>query len=241
MTHTEELLKLLQSEEAISPLMCVIINDRARVFLDALKPAAERFLRNELDFDKYAVDEVRTLIQSVPGALLIRNNDGMYPIQSITWDYSDDGFNSKAIPFLPLLAEEGSKLNVGGVGMRGGLLIKPRNDVESESILEELVSIHQCEGNYSVESKRNKIDRICLNVIKDLRKKNLFWKDDIKRCNLLVKAHHPSSIERFSYLLEWCPEACNQLMQSEMDRTSPLMPLMHDGRSEHESSNLRRY
>ena len=213
MTYIEDLLIILDTE--ITPLMRRVINDRSKLFLEALAPAAEIFLRHELDIEKYQVEEVKTLIQCVPGALLIRNEDGMYPIQSITWDYSKDGFNSKAIPFLPLLAEEGAKLNLGGDEMRGGLLIKQDDDVESECILEELVSIHQCEKDHKVESKRKKIEDICLRAIKELREKRLFLKEDIGRYNLLLKTNHPYSTDRFAYLSEWCPEARIQLMNIE--------------------------
>jgi len=44
------------------------------------------------------------------------------PIQAAVWDFADGKYNAKAISFIPLLAEEGFKLNVGGDGMRGGLL-----------------------------------------------------------------------------------------------------------------------
>ena len=223
-TYTEYLLELLRSEERMPPAMRIRINERSKAFLEAVTPDAERFLRDELDFNKHTNEEVRTLIQSIPNALLVKNYDGMYPIQSITWDYSEDGFNAKAIPFLPLLAEEGAKLNVGGDGMRGGILIKYFNDSECDCILEELFSVHQCEDNYSDENKRKHIETICLNAITSLQNKGLFQKEDIKRYNLVSKSCHPSSIDRFKYAVELNPEALT-LRRTDGDWT---FLLLHD-------------
>lgn len=210
MMHTERLLKLLHNEEQLSTEIRIHINERARCFLDGVVSDAERFLRDDLDYEKHTENEIRTLIQSVPDTLTMKNSDGMYPIQSITWDYSDDGFNAKAIPFLPVLADEGAKLNVGGDGMRGGVLIKSCRDEESDCVLEELISVRQCEDECSDAEKRKHIESLCLDAIKNLRELGLFEKDDIRRYNLLSKSCHPSSIDRFNYLVDWNPGALKE-------------------------------
>ncbi len=225
--HSGNLLEMLRDEERMPAAMRIRINERAKAFLRAVTPDAALFLRSELDHKKYTEDDVRILIQSVPDALFIKNYDGMYPIQSITWDYSEDGFNAEAIPFLPLLAEEGAKLNVGGDGTRGGILIKHCDDMECDCILEELFSIHQSEEHYSNEIKRKHIERICLNAITSLRMKGLFKPEDIKHYNLVLKSCHPSCIERFKYAIELNPGALLEARYSD-GRNNHTLFLIHD-------------
>lgn len=221
MVYIQKILKLLEAEPQMADALRIDVNVRAKEFLEALRPSASQFLSDELDINKYNVEEVRMLIQSIPSALATRNEDEMYPIQSITWDYSDDGFNSNAIPFLSVLAEEGLKVQVGGDKMRGGILIKQSNDLEADCVLEELASLRQSEDHYCDEHKRKHIERICLDTIKSLRAKGLFRRDDIRRYNLLLKSQHPASIDRFRYFQNWISEASDAM--EDADSTSNFM------------------
>lgn len=197
--YIEKVLKLV-SMKGMSDCLKTAINDRAKEFLESLTPAIAKFLREDLDVEKYSEQDVKTLIQCAPSALSEMNEDGMVPIQCITWDYSDLGFNTSAIPFIPLLAEEGRKHNVGGAGMRGGLLCG--QDSDSDCVLQEIACVHHAEDKMIYQT-----DAICLDVMKKLRGLDLFFEDDIKDLNLVSKACHPSSKKRFEYLSNWNPKA----------------------------------
>jgi hypothetical protein len=199
-----KLLKLLQVEDSLSNEMRRSIRSRAKNFLDTIIPDVAKFLREDLDPEKHSAQDIRTIIQSVPSALSNKDEDGLIPIQSITWDYSDEGFKEIAIPFIPLLAEEGLKYNIGGDGMRGGLLCAHE---DSDCVLQEITSIRLPAG-HSKDYRRNRhIDNLCLGVIKELREKNLFFKEDIENHDLIVKSCDPLSTKRFQYLAKWNPEA----------------------------------
>ena len=216
--YVERLLNLLQIQSCLSPGMQCSINTRAKDFLESMIPDTGKFLREDLDTEKHSEEVVRTLVQSIPSALSDKNDDGMIPIQCITWDYSDAGFNENAIPFIPLLAEEGLKHNVGGEGMRGGLLC---GDSDSDCVLQEITCVHLPE-----ESENNRIDTVCLTIIKELRDKNLLFKKDIKDHNLMIKSCNPLSMQRFEYLVDWNPEALAAL--HDLDGKSTLLQHLID-------------
>ena len=62
-------------------------------------------------------DEVESVIDMLPLALSYKDDKGRLPVQSAIYSI----FSAK---FIPLLAEKGSSLDIGGAGMRGGLLCK---------------------------------------------------------------------------------------------------------------------
>jgi len=96
-----------------------------------------------------------------------------------------------SIPFIPLLAEEGVKLKVGGVGKREGLVVA--NPWSDPNGLQSLA----CYGSSETE------DSISLGALKRLRKSNLL-KKYIREFDLLIWSWHPTSQKRFDYLfIRW--------------------------------------
>jgi hypothetical protein len=151
----------------------------------------------------------------------IVRDDEILPIQQAMIDYNvNNEKNINAIAFIPVRAEEGAKHNVGGDGMRGGLLCKdiagtPRRDedeYEDEfdtfcrlNVLEHLVRpLNSYESN-----KDEDYDSLCLGVIKKLQDMDLFKKVDIKKYQLLPATFERSESFRkmtFEYLVDLDPD-----------------------------------
>ena len=104
--------------------------------------------------------------------------------------------SATAISFLPLLAEEGCRLNVGGEGMRGGLI--PRSD-GGNNVLNRLVW-----GEGSKEE-----DEKSLKVMEKLCELDLFKKEDVKNFDLLFESLNGGMItpQIFEMLVNWDPDA----------------------------------
>jgi len=81
-----------------------------------LTKAVGEYLHN-LRVHKLSKDKLKELIEAFPAALSHTNDKGQLPIHSAMW-------NTHSMQFVALLAEEGVKLNVGGEGNRGGLLVE---------------------------------------------------------------------------------------------------------------------
>ena len=88
------------------------------------------------------------------------------------------------------------KLNVGGEGKRGGLLVE---DTGGYNALQILISMPG-DGDRADDS-------VCLDALNRLVESDLLKKEDIREYNLLCHACHPSAKERFEYLVDWDPEA----------------------------------
>jgi hypothetical protein len=73
----------------------------------------------DLDGEKHNEQDVRTLVQCIPGALPYDYELAELPIQRAARTV-------KNALFISLFAEEGAKHNVGGKGMRDGLLKERR-------------------------------------------------------------------------------------------------------------------
>lgn len=109
---------LCNDNETIYTPITPQINERAERFFDGLDEDLRNFIVQNLDKRKHSENEVRALVQFFPDVLLYEDEDGDLPIQRGTWD------GCYNLSFIPLFAEEGAKHNVGGKGMRGGLLNK---------------------------------------------------------------------------------------------------------------------
>ena len=192
-TGTENLLRLLKIEKSLPSDLRRKINEKATNFLEDLNEDAADFVSNKLDEEQHSEDDIRTLVQCVPGALSFQDKFGGFPIFNAC-------LSGRCVSFVPLLAEEGMKLNVGGDGMRGGLRC------EHSSGDTALVAISFNNTNrYGAESE---CDSRYLNVIKGLREIGLFEKEDIRKYNLLwgscCNARCP---KRFNYFADWDPSA----------------------------------
>ena len=179
---TENLLRLLLIEKNLSPELRGAINDNAKNLLNDLTEDVGCFLHDELDEEKHSEDDIRTLVQCVPIALTVEDNEyGVIPILQAVY--------RKQYSFLPVLAEEGTKHNVGGDGMRGGLLCEDEN---GECVLWRI----SCCG---LEDSR------CLDIIKRLREMGLLSKEDIREHDLLWGSCHIHIPKRFNYFADWDP------------------------------------
>ena len=147
---------------------------------------------HRLNDTKPSIDTVKELVQGIPDAMSVMNDEDRLPIQSM-WE------RGAGIKYIPILAKEGIKNNVGGRGMRGGLLLDdPGND--GRNLLECLASMHDDEDSIT-------IDTDCIDAIKELRKDDLFLKEDIEDYDLLYSSCHPMSKMRFEYLAQWDPDS----------------------------------
>ena len=153
-------------------------------FTDATGNALHR-----LKETKPSIDVIKELIQGFPDSLSFENKKDRLPIQSAVR-------NRNAVKYLPILAKEGIKHEVGGIGMRGGLLVE---DLTSEYKLKSLQSLARG-GN-----KTNPIpsNTARLDALKELRKDNILLKEDIKDHSLLFHSCCPGAKMRFEYLAEW--------------------------------------
>ena len=218
MNTKEKLLNLLLREKELPAKMKTKIDERVETFWEGITNDAGLFLHENLDDKKHTQEEVKALVQCVPGSLSRMcplNGDHEYfdddydsepeflvlPIQSAVWDYEDgNAYNAnKAVSFIPLLAEEGFKLNVGGEGMRGGLLceIDYTNNV--------LQAVVQAGGD------GHDFDSVCLDVMKRLRKMDLLKKEDIKEYGLLECAMYSWAEQRFEYIVDWDPKTFKEI------------------------------
>ena len=162
-----------------------------------------------LNVSKPSIDTVKELIHGIPDALSFNNEKGQLPVQSALWDID-------SIKYLPVLANEGTKLEVGGRGMRGGLLAVDPTSVNGKNTLQLLV-VMEFTGN---SSDPIPCGPACLDALKELRGNEILLKWDIKEQNLLLRSCVPHTKMRFEYLAEWDPDCL-------MTDTYQGLPLSH--------------
>ena len=161
----------------------------------SMKEKANRIgqLLHNLHKDKPEKETLKKLIHEFPSSLECKNDKGQLPIQSAVWN---DGVS---VGYVPLLAEEGIKYNIGGDNARGGLLVEDPTDTKNRNVLQLLVNMRYA---------RNPIlyDTAYLNIMKDLRDMNLLVKNDIQDHDLFFHACSFTSKLRFEYLADWSPD-----------------------------------
>jgi len=172
-----------------------LLQDAMKMVQDLSTKAGE-FLHN-LHVKTNCEDEVRAVINAFPESLSHINSKGQLPINSAVR-------NSRSTPFVPLLAEQGVKLKVGGEGKRGGLLVDDPSPLNGQvyNVLQLLVNM---QGNIACDS-------VNLDVLIKLRESKLLCKEDIQQYDLSYWSCSPTSNKRFEYLVDWDPEAlkdCN--------------------------------
>jgi hypothetical protein len=173
-------------------------------FTDAAGQALHR-----LHITKPSEDTVNQLIKGIPSSLFYRNHDGQLPVQSAVR-------RTHSVKYLPILAKEGIKHNVGGDGMRGGLLVLyPNGAGKIQNTLQVLASIKN-------RKDPNFRDTFCLDAMKVLRNDDLLMKKDINDHRLLLYSCKPASKKRFEYIAEWDPD-CLMTGTDSQD-----LPNMHD-------------
>jgi len=161
---------------------------------------------HRLNVSKPSIDAVKELVERIPDALSFKNKKGQLPIQSAVW-YID------STKYVPILAKVGIKHEIGGRGMRGGLLAVDPRDEYDYNTLQIIVNICNVEDPIPHDTAR-------LKVLKELRKDNLLLQSDIKDHGLLYDSCHPTNTMRFEYLAEWDPDNL-------MNGTFNEMPISH--------------
>eukprot|EP01083_Nonionella_stella_P078017 213293_1 len=103
------------ASESLPDDLMKVINDESLKARKRLTNEAGQFLHSRLHTHRPTRDEVETVIDMFPLSLSVKDDKGRLPVQSAV-------FNNSSAKFIPLLAEKGSSLDIGGAGMRGGLL-----------------------------------------------------------------------------------------------------------------------
>jgi hypothetical protein len=215
-TGTESLLRLLLIEKNLSSTLRRKINEKATNFLEDLTDDVGGFLHMVLggfvdgladEEHTCSDDDIKTLVQCVPGTLSLKDECGHFPIHSASLSWG------KRVSFVPMLAEEGIKHNVGGDGMRGGLLCEFE---ENGTILTEIAcnNPYQC-ATTQTNTDYAKSDLRRLDVIKRLREMGLLKKEDIRKYDLLWDSCNDCSSQRFNYFADWDPSI---LKEQQWDR-----------------------
>jgi hypothetical protein len=168
------------------------INKFATTMMNGFTHATYKAL-HRLKTSKPSCDTVKQMVEGIPSSLSYNKDDAskMLPVQSAMW-------NTHSIKYLPILAKEGIKHNVGGTDKRGGLLLADPRDDHKRNTLQLLVHVADASNVISC-------DTAYLNAMKELRKAGLLVKTDVKY--LLYRACHPAAKMRFEYLAEWDPDS----------------------------------
>ncbi len=163
-------------------------SDLEEIVSNAMKQVSDRtgkYLHNlhELGDKKPDEDTLQKIIDNVPSSLSYEDDEGCLPIFSASQ-------SKESVQYVPLLAKEGVKHNVGGDDARGGLL-------ENDDVLTELAYMGYCSET---------ADPLYLDVMKKLRESKLLLREDIRDYDLLYHACGPQTLMIFEYLIDWCPE-----------------------------------
>ena len=190
MEFTAKLRQFLKVEQNLSDDAREKINVLAKKFLIDLTDEVSEILFHGLYEGALDEEDVRTLVQCSPKSLHYEDSTGDLPIQRAAKSL-------QKINFIPILALEGAKHNVGGEGMRGGLLRKSKTD-NNLNTLQYLVSSYENSGTDGEFSK---------NVLAKLRESNLLEKDDVRRYDLLWLSGTHAISSTFQFLVDWDPYA----------------------------------
>ncbi len=201
---------------------------------------ASRDLIGRVDDTKHTPEHIRHLIQLCPEALTQKDNygNGILPIQraalhSLTDTYLDkenvQWCRHHGISFIPMLAQEGVKWQVGGEAGRGGLLVSYDGSCSNPS---DGNSMCLCYTDNS-QSDFNVIQTLCVQykgddeicvmkcfqAIKSLISSGLLHKQDVIDYDLVYlsswsfaldngkRGKTNDSVDLFNFLVDWYPDA----------------------------------
>jgi hypothetical protein len=209
MKEKEKLSHVLQVENTLPLETRTKMNEYAKELLDDLVPDAAEFLHDGLDARLHSRDEVRTFIRCIPDALSkVKYSD--LPIETIIYCRDDDrALDGNVISFVPLFAEEGERLSVGGKGTRGGLLPERDDDDDDDDSDDDSCLLADITGTFNFEDEE-KFDSNCLNVLIELREMNILRKEDIRKYELQFQSCRSYSKKRFQFLVDWDPDSLKQ-------------------------------
>ena len=200
----------------------VTVSKLAEKMMKALSKTTSEYLHNLFLNENVSSchSSIKKMISVVPSSLSYKNEKGMLPIQRIaaaprpTMNIGLLMNMQPLVPYIPLLASEGIRYNVGGGGdKRGGLLVEyPSTSCSSDriNVLQMLVFARKniAPKNYcgnAIMTCAN-FDRECLKALKALQEANLFFKQDLQKYNLLFwSCLSAGSRSRFEYLAQIDP------------------------------------
>ncbi len=177
------------------------------------------FMHN-LDSTKDSIEDVQTLIETMPSALFHRDCKERLPIHSAA-------SNLNSVSFVPLLAREGIKRRslFGKSLKRGGLLNNDPSTFPGLNVLNRLASLRgkvvrirttlptpdACTSSSSsssgAEETHQDPDAKILNVLKDLQSLNLLHKKDIYMQDLISWSCFQGCKKRFDFFVDWDPSS----------------------------------
>ncbi|GFH49900.1 hypothetical protein CTEN210_06376 [Chaetoceros tenuissimus] len=146
-------------------------------------------------YHKPSIEAVEKVVNKFPSTLTYEDeDDGMLPIHTAA--------TTVGYKYVPVLAKEGIKHNVGGEDARGGLLLTDPSIDHGCNILQLLsTNVDDDDDDYvCVDSNR-------LNVMIELQRSDLLLKNDIREHDLLHVSCFERTKERFEYLVNWDPDA----------------------------------
>ena len=147
----------------------------------------------DVSMKKHDQNALKKMISASPSSLSHVNEFGQLPIQKASLR------DPHTVGYVPLLAKEGVKYNVGGEDKCGGLLLgDPADEDDDDSTLHLLGS-----WRYHKHPWRDQYDEACVGVMKELRHANLLRKEDIKDCHFL---YNTCQSEGKKQPCNWCPE-----------------------------------
>ena len=190
--NTHNLARLASISSELSPELQAAIEEKATTFFKDLTQDVGEFLcdGSNLHFERQNEDVIRTLVQCVPKALEYKDVYGDIPIDCACNSQLGSS-NSSSAQFIPVLAEEGIKHNVGGEGMRGGLLCSSQRPNIFEDLLDHASSAAD--------------PLMHLYVMKRLRAMGLLTKEDIRTYDLLEHCGVLSDEKFMNFFVDWDP------------------------------------
>ncbi|GFH55128.1 hypothetical protein CTEN210_11604 [Chaetoceros tenuissimus] len=139
---------------------------------------------------KPSFEAVEKVVKKFPSTLSYETEcDGQIPIQ---WAAT----SNRGYGYVPILAKEGVKHKVGGEDARGGMLMIDPDHGECNTL--QLLCYSHVGDNDAL---------LMVNVLKELRRSGILVKKDIQEHCLLRYASQKASQKRFTYLVEWDPDA----------------------------------
>ena len=188
--------------------------------LAALEEANEKILdafgesMHRVHEHKPSIEAMEKVVKKFPSTLSYEDDYERIPIQKAAYYNDENNNNEFAVPeYVPALAKEGVRHQIGGEDSRGGLLNQDPIDSDGWNTLQLLC--------YET-SQSNEVSRLA--SVKELRKLGLLQKKDIQEYNLLYTSAFCGKQSLFDYLVDWDPDA---LINSRYEN----MPLIHAAHS----------
>ncbi|GFH46511.1 hypothetical protein CTEN210_02985 [Chaetoceros tenuissimus] len=185
-----------KDEACLKDLMRMVKSTKKQL-VDAFGQSLHRLVQS-----KPNESTVETVVKIFPDAMKVQNKKKRLPIQSCLW------YTSSALKYIPMLAREGMKHNVGGEESRGGLLT---SDPSSNPRLNTL----QLAVNMNGESGTIVFDAGIVKVLESLKKGDLLKREDITEHNLISYGAWKCCPMRFKYLLQLDPESISSFVKNE--------------------------